>query len=102
MITRDKAKRARVAISPLSVDGFQMLDGGYRMSLNSASEAVGLLRRNAFEFLRSKAAKRLPGESFTSSIFEAEPDALHEQVAGLDQQLYNAGLEPWHLPPSER
>jgi hypothetical protein len=53
--TGDKAKRATVAIGPLSIDGFQMPDGSYRMSLNSASEAVGLLRRNAFEFLRSKA-----------------------------------------------
>ena len=187
--TGDKAKRATVAIGPLSVDGFQMPDGGYRMSLNSASEAVGLLRRNAFEFLRSKAAKRLLGEGFTGSIFEievesapeqkvgqtrisaiplsvvskywlwqsyrgnkqafalvdalleeslerrfdaafgversegdreallaqrlqadlsalgeayAEPDELREQVARLEQQLRDAGLEPWQLPPTER
>ena len=32
----------------------------------------------------------------------AEPDALREQVARLEQQLRDAGLEPWHLPPSER
>jgi len=192
MTTGDKAKRATVAIGPLSVDGFQMPDGGYRMSLNSASEAVGLLRRNAFEFLRSKAAKRLLGEGFTGSIFEievesapeqkvgqtrisaiplsvvskywiwqsyrgnkqafalvdalleeslerrfdvafgversesdreallaqrlqqteadlsalgeayAEPDELREQVARLEQQLRDAGLEPWQLPQTER
>ena len=78
----DKAKRATVAIGPLSVDGFQMPDGSYRMSLNSASEAVGLLRRNAFEFLRSKAAKRLLGEGFTGSIFEVEVESAPDQVRG--------------------
>jgi hypothetical protein len=31
-ISSDKAKRATVAIGPLSVDGFQMPDGSYRMS----------------------------------------------------------------------
>ena len=78
----DKAKRATIEIGPLSVDGFQMPDGSYRMSLNSASEAVGLLRRNAFEFLRSKAAKRLLGEGFTGSIFEVEVESAPDQVRG--------------------
>jgi hypothetical protein len=32
----------------------------------------------------------------------AEPDALREQVAQLEQQLRDAGLEPWQLPPTER
>jgi hypothetical protein len=78
----DKAKRATVAIGSSQVDAFQMPDGSYRMSLNSASEAVGLLRRNAFEFLRSKAAKRLLGESFTGSIFEVEVESAPDQVRG--------------------
>lgn len=102
MTTSNRDKRATVAIGPLSVDGFQMPDGGYWMSLNSASEAVGLLRWNAFEFLRLKAAKRLLGAGFTGSIFEAKPDKLCEQAAGLEQQLHDAGLELWQLPLSER
>lgn len=32
----------------------------------------------------------------------AEPDALREYLARLEQQLYDAGLEPWQLPQSER
>jgi hypothetical protein len=32
----------------------------------------------------------------------AEPDDLREQVAQLEQQLRDAGLEPWQLPPTER
>jgi hypothetical protein len=32
----------------------------------------------------------------------AEPDALREQVARLEQQLHDAGLEPWQLPLIER
>ena len=55
-ISSDKAKRATVAIGPLSVDGFQMPDGSYRMSITGAADSVGLTARNAFAFLRSKAA----------------------------------------------
>lgn len=32
----------------------------------------------------------------------AEPDELREQVARLEQQLRDAGLEPWQLPQTER
>ena len=192
MTTGDKARRTTVAIGLLNAEGYQMPNSEYRMSLSSAADAVGLAPRNAFDFLRSKAAKRLLGEGFTDSIAEievepnpeqvrgqtriqaiplavvskywlwqayrgnkqafalvdalleeslerrfdaafgversesdreavltqrlqkteadlavlgevyAEPDALREQVARLEQQLRDAGLEPWHLPPSER
>ncbi len=192
MTTADKAKRATVAIGPLNAEGYQMPNGEYRMSLSGAADAVGLAPRNAFDFLRSKAAKRLLGEGFTDSIAEievesnleqvrgqtriqaiplavvskywlwqayrgnkqaftlvdalleeslerrfdtafeversesernalltqrlqrteadlavlgevyAEPDALREQVARLEQQLRDAGLEPWQLPQTER
>jgi hypothetical protein len=102
MTTGDKAKRATVAIGPLSVDGFQTPDGFYRMSQPSAADSVGLGRQNGADFLRLKDIKSLIGKGSTSQIFEAEPDALREQVAGLEQQLHNAGLEPWHLPLSER
>ena len=62
MTTDDKAKRAPVAIGQLSVDGFQMPDGSYRMSQTQAAESVGLSERNAREFLQSKSLKALMGE----------------------------------------
>jgi hypothetical protein len=80
MTTNDKAKRSMVQIGPLSVDGFQMPDGSYRMSITGTAESVGLIRRNAFEFLRSKAAKRLLGDGFTGSIFEIEVESTGQQV----------------------
>jgi len=49
MTTNDKAQRATVQIGPLSVDGFQMPDGSYRMSQTQAAESVGLSERNARE-----------------------------------------------------
>ena len=102
MTTSDKAKRATVAIGSLSVDGFQMPDGSYRMSQTSAADSVDLRRQNGSDFLRLKDIKSLLGKGSTSQIFEAKPDALRERVAGLEQQLHDAGLEPWQLPPTER
>jgi hypothetical protein len=102
MTTGDKAKRDMVAIGPLSVDSFQMPDSFYGMSQTSAADSVDLRRQNGSDFLRLKDIKSLLGNGSTRQIFEAEPDALHEQVARLEQQLHDAGLEPWHLPPSER
>lgn len=102
MTTGDKAKRTTVAISPLPVDGFQMPDGSYRMSQTSAAGPVGLGWQNGSDFLRLKDIKSLLGEGSTSQIFEAEPDELREQVARIEQQLHDAGLEPWHLPLTER
>jgi hypothetical protein len=82
MSTNDKAQRATVQIGSLSVDGFQMPDGSYRMSIAGAAESVGLIRRNAFEFLRSKAAKQLLGEGFTGSISEVEVESSQSQSRG--------------------
>ena len=67
-----KATRATITIGPIQVDGFMLPDGSYRMSLSQVAEAVGLNRRNAFEFLRSKALKSLLGEGYTGSISERE------------------------------
>ena len=102
MTTGDKAKRATVVIAPLSVDGFQVPDSFYRMSQTSAADSVDLRRQNGSDFLRLKDIKSLLGKGSTSQIFEAKPDALRERVAGLEQQLHDAGLEPWHLSLSER
>ncbi|MGG6241765.1 hypothetical protein ACQ4N7_24325 [Nodosilinea sp. AN01ver1] len=102
MTTGDKAKRTTVAIAPLSVDGFHVPDSFYWMSQTSAADSVDLRRQNGSDFLRLKDIKSLLGKGSTSQIFEAESDALREQVAGLEQQLHDAGLEPWQLPQTER
>jgi hypothetical protein len=41
---------------------------------------VGLTARNAFDFLRSKTAKRLLGEGYTDSISEVEVEPNPEQT----------------------
>ena len=82
MSSTAKAKRESVAIGSLSVEGFQMPDGSYRMSLSSAATAVGLQARNAFDFLRSKAAERLLGNGSTLSVAEVEVESPPEQTTG--------------------
>jgi hypothetical protein len=44
-------------------------------SPTQAAECVGLLERNAREFLQSKALKTLLGEGYTPATSEIEPDA---------------------------
>ena len=192
MTTGDKAKRATVAIGLLSVDGFQMPDGSYRMSITGIAEAIGTSQQNATNFLRSNALKALQASGYTPQTSEqievesegqargqtritavplditfafwlyqcsrgnrqayslvaalgletlerrfdaafdvkrsesdrdallvqrlqqteadlsalgeayAEPDLLREENDRLRQQLRDAGLEPWQLPPTER
>ena len=72
MTTNDKAKRAMVQIGPLSVDGFQMPDGSYRMSQTQAAESVGKSQRNAGRFLESKGIKALRGEGYTPDTIEVD------------------------------
>jgi len=185
----DKARRAPVVIGSLSIDGFQMPDGSYRMSITGAAEAIGTSQQNATNFLRSNALKALQASGYTPQTSEqievesegqvrgqtritavplditfafwlyqcsrgnrqaynlvaalgletlerrfdaafgversesdrdallaqrlqadlsalgeayAEPDALREQVAQLEQQLRDLGAEPWQLPQTER
>ena len=68
-----KATRATVAIGDLIVDAFQLTDGSYRMSLSQAAECVGKPARGTFDFLQSKALKRLLGE--VQGTFDFLPDA---------------------------
>ena len=75
-----RAVRASVQIGSLTVDGFMLPDGSYRMSQTQAAECVGLSERNAREFLQSKALKTLLGEGYTPATSEIEPDA--QQVRG--------------------
>ncbi|MBD2234927.1 hypothetical protein [Phormidium tenue] len=99
MTKGDKAKGATVAIGPLAIAGFQMPEGSYRMSITSAAEAVGTAQQNGSNFLRLNAFKALQVSSYTPQTSDpgkayAEHDVLHKQVAQLEQQLHDAGLEP--------
>ncbi|MBD2115245.1 MULTISPECIES: hypothetical protein [Cyanophyceae] len=83
MSTGDKAKRAPVAIGPLSVDGFQMPDGSYRMSITGIAEAIGTSQQNATNFLRSNALKALQASGYTPQTSEQiEVESSEEQVRG--------------------
>jgi hypothetical protein len=99
MTTSDKTKRATVAIGSLSVDGFQMPDGSYRMSQTQAAENVGKLEINARRFLDSRGIKASWGRAYTPDSIEGD---LPEQGRNQIQQLRDAGLEPWQLPQTER
>ncbi len=72
MTSGDKAKRTTVAISPLSVDGFQMPDGSYRMSQTQAAESVGKPEINARRFLGSRGIKALRDEGYTPDSIEVD------------------------------
>jgi hypothetical protein len=81
----DKAKPAPVEIGPLSVDGYQMPDGSYRMSQTQAAECVGKPQRNAGRFLESKGIKALRGKGYTPDSIEVDAS---EQ--GRGQARFNA------------
>ena len=63
------ATRAQIQIGSTAVDGFMLPDGSYRMSLSQVAESVDLTARNAFDFLKTKALKRLLGEDYTVTIY---------------------------------
>lgn len=75
-----RAVRASVHIGSLTVDGFMLPDGSYRMSQTQAAECVSLKVQNVSDFLRSKAFKALAGEGYTPQISEIEPAG--EQLRG--------------------
>lgn len=70
--TRDKAKRATMAIDLLSVDGLQLPDSSYRMSQTQSAEIVGKPEINARRFLDSKGIKALLGEAYTPDSIEVD------------------------------
>ncbi|MEG3960000.1 hypothetical protein [Microcoleus sp. herbarium2] len=74
-----RAIRASVQIGSLTVDGFMLPDGSYRMSQTKATEVAGLSRRNLSDSSGSNALKRLLGKGYTNTIFERE----EEDATGL-------------------
>jgi hypothetical protein len=67
-----KATRATVAIGNLTIDGFMLPDGSYRMSQTQASACIEKPEINARRFLESKAIKALLGSTYTPDSFEVE------------------------------
>jgi hypothetical protein len=80
-----RATRATVRIGSLTVDGFMLPDGSYRMSQTQAAECVNKPEINARRFLDSKAIKALLGEGYTPDSIEVESS---EQSRG--QTRFNA------------
>ncbi len=78
----DKAVRAVVPLGGLTIEGFMMPDGSYRMSLTQSAECVGLAVQNASDFLRSNALKGLTGEGYTPQISEIEVEPDPNQTRG--------------------
>lgn len=74
-----KAIRAAVQIGSMSIDGFMLPDGTYRMSQTQAADLVGLSERNAREFLDSKTFERLAGEGYTPAIFDIDSEQSRGQ-----------------------
>jgi len=86
MTDSTRTTRATVVIGSLTIDGFMLPDGSYRMSLTQAAECIGLTTRNASDFLQSKAFKALMGEGYTVPISEAAARAsLHSQSCRRDR-----------------
>jgi transcriptional regulator with XRE-family HTH domain len=83
-----RAVRATVQIGSLTVDGFMLPDGSYRMSQTQVAEAVGLSRRNVSDFLRSNALKSLLGEGYTDSIFEREEIEIESEPGSRGQSRF--------------
>jgi len=81
-----RAVRASVQIGFLTVDGFMLPDGSYRMSQTQAAEGVGKPEINARRFLDSKAIKSLLGQGYTPDSIEIE--ASSDQLRG--QSRFNA------------
>lgn len=67
-----RAVRASVQIGSLTVDGFMLPDGSYRMSQTQAAECVQDDPVYARNFLGSKEGKALLGEGFTPETFEVD------------------------------
>jgi len=85
-----KAARSSVQLGNLTIDGFMLPDGSYRMSQTQAAEAVDLERRNVSDFLRSKAVKSLLGEGYTGTISEREEIEIESEPGKRGQSRFLA------------
>ena len=67
-----KAKRTKIILGSLTLNGFVLPDGSFRMSLSQAADSVGLTARNTFDFLRSKAFKSSMKDGYTVPVCQIE------------------------------
>jgi hypothetical protein len=67
-----KATRTTVQLGGLTLDGFMLPDGTYRMSQTQMAETVAKPEINARRFLDSKAAKALLSKDYTPDTVEIE------------------------------
>jgi hypothetical protein len=90
-----KAVRASVQIGSLTVDGFMLPDGSYRMSQTQAAECVGKPARSTFDFLKSKALKRLLSEAGSAFDFlsDSTVTAISADAYPLEQFSVDIGIE---------
>lgn len=87
MTESTKATRALVQIGSMTVDGFILPDGSYQMPLTQTEESVGKPARNTFDFLRSKALKRLLSEAEGTFTF-----LPFDTVLAISLDTYNEAL----------
>jgi hypothetical protein len=87
MTESTKAVKASIPFGTITIDGFQLPDGSYRMSQTQAAECVGLTERNAREFLQSKAIKSLLGEGYTPAISDIESDPEQQRGSSRIRSL---------------
>jgi hypothetical protein len=76
MTDQTKATRATVQLGSLTIDGFRLSGGAYRMSQAQAAEAIGESPVYALRFLSSKDSKASLGEGYTDykpESVEVEP-----------------------------
>ncbi|NET34443.1 MAG: hypothetical protein F6K19_20865 [Cyanothece sp. SIO1E1] len=67
-----KATRTEIQIGSITVNGFMLPDGSYRMSQTQAAECVGKPEINTRRFLNSKTIQELVGQDFTPDSVEIE------------------------------
>jgi hypothetical protein len=83
-----KATRASVTLGSITIEGFMLPDGAYRMSQTQAGEAVGVERRNVSDFLRSNALKALLGDGYTGTISDREEIEIESEPGKRGQSRF--------------
>ncbi|MEG4092785.1 hypothetical protein [Microcoleus sp. Pol12B4] len=83
-----RAVRASVQIGSLTVDGFMLPDGSYRMSQTQAAETIDEPPVYALRFLRSNGSKALLGETYTD--YTPESVEVESELGQRGQTRINA------------
>jgi hypothetical protein len=87
-MTATKATRADIQVGTLTIDGFQLPGGSYRMSQQQAAESIGESPVYALRFLRSRASKAMLGEGYTD--YAPESIEVDSANTGRGQTRINA------------